>query len=131
MRKLLIYHLPAILYAVLIIYVSSIPNLRPPDISLFKYDKLIHFLEYAVFAVLIYRSFRHLAPPNKFKYVPYLSLLFLAIFALFDEYFQARIPGRDSDVVDAFSDILGGFLIILILHFWTKRAAKISDDKSE
>jgi VanZ family protein len=121
MRKFLIYHLPTILYAALIIYVSSIPNLRPPNISLFKYDKLIHFLEYAVFAFLIYRSFRHLASPQKLKYVPYFSVLFLAIFALIDESFQSRIPGRHSDIFDAVSDILGGILLILILHLWSRR----------
>jgi len=121
MKKLLIYHLPAILYAGLIIYISSIPNLRPPNISLFKYDKLVHFLEYAVFAFLIYRSFLHLIPPRKFKFVIYFSLVFLALFAFFDEYFQAHIPGRDSDILDAIADILGGFLLIIILHIRHKR----------
>lgn len=116
MKRFLIYHLPAILYGGLIIYVSSIPNLNRPDFSLFKYDKLIHFLEYAIFAFLICRSFFQLIPHRKYKYVTYLSLLFLTLFALFDEFFQSRIPGRESDILDVFSDILGGFLLVVILH---------------
>jgi len=122
MKRFLIYHLPAILYAALIIYVSSIKNLSPPDISLFKYDKLIHFLEYAIFAFLVFRSFRNLMPPERFKYVAYLSVLFLVVFAVFDEYFQSKIPGRQSDILDVISDILGGFLLILILHFRHKKS---------
>lgn len=121
MRNFLIYHLPAILYGGLIIYVSSIPNLNRPDFSLFKYDKLIHLIEYAVFAFLIYRSFLQLFPHRKFNYVAYFSLLFLSIFALFDEFFQSRIPGRESDIFDVFSDILGGFLLIIFLHLRYKK----------
>ena len=121
MKKFLIYHLPAFLYGGLIIYISSIPNLNRPDISLLKYDKLIHLLEYAIFAFLIYRSFLQLFPLRKFNYVAYFSLLFLSIFAFFDEFFQSRIPGRDSDIYDVLSDILGGFLLILILHIIYKK----------
>ena len=50
------YHLPLILYGGLILFVSSIPNLHPPRVSWLPFDKVAHFLEYAVFAFLAYRS---------------------------------------------------------------------------
>ncbi len=115
MKKFLLYHLPAISYAGLIIALSSIPNLNQNRSFLFGYDKLIHFAEYAIFAILIFRSFSHISIKIQFKATIYLSFAFIAIFALFDELYQSRIPGRETDLYDILSDILGAALIVIVM----------------
>ncbi len=115
------YHLPAILYAALIIVVSSTPNLTPPSVGIVGLDKLAHFFEYAILAVLVFRSISHLSTRMRPGLVFLLSMLFVAIFALFDETFQAYIPGRHSDVYDIVFDLLGSLLILGYLWYRNRR----------
>ncbi|MBN2226401.1 MAG: VanZ family protein [candidate division Zixibacteria bacterium] len=123
MMTFLKYHLPAILYAALIIIVSSMSNLTPPSVGIVGVDKLAHFFEYAILAVLVFRSFSHLSSRMRPGLVFLLSLLFVAIFALFDECFQAYIPGRHSDVYDIVFDLLGSWLILGYLWYRTRQKA--------
>jgi VanZ family protein len=125
MRNFVVYHLPAIAYAALIIGLSSIHHLPRPYIDIFKIDKVLHFLEYAFFAFLIFRSFTHLPSVITARYAVYFSAFFISLFALFDEYYQSHIPGRDSDLVDAAFDILGGLLIIALMSFRKKHGDTI------
>jgi VanZ family protein len=124
MRFFIKYHLPAILYGLLIIIISSIPYLGKPEFGLLKFDKVIHFIEYAVFAVLIFRSFSNISFLPSRRYVLWLSLFFLALFALFDEYYQSYIPGRNPDIIDLVFDICGATLIIILLYIKRKNALK-------
>lgn len=109
------YHLPALLYAGLILVLSSIPNWGPKQEFIIGVDKIIHFFEYALFAFFIYRSFSHISPYLSSRLVIFASLVFVALFSGLDEYYQSHIPGRESDIFDALFDILGASLIVLVL----------------
>jgi VanZ family protein len=122
MKRFVRYHLPAILYAALIICLSSIPDLGKPQLAVLSIDKLLHFGEYAIFAILIFRSFSNVSSRLGSRYVIYLSLLFIALFALFDELYQGYVPGRDPDVLDLLFDILGAALIIALMYIRGRRA---------
>ena len=125
MKKFILYHFPAIVYAVAIIMLSSIPGVRLPELGLLRADKLLHFLEYALFAVLIFRSFSELLKRHGFRYVIISSFSFIMIFAILDEFYQGYIPGRDSDAADALLDVLGATLILLLL--WLRRRKEITE----
>jgi len=131
MRNFFCYHLPAIIYAAAIIVLSSIPKLHLPEIGFFTTDKFLHFIEYALFAVLIFRSFSRLLFRFGLKYVVWVSLLFLLVFSLFDELYQGSIPGRDSDAGDVLLDVLGASLIIFLMWRRARRslAADVSNSK--
>jgi len=122
------YHLPMIIYAAAIITVSSIPYLRTPEVKNFAFDKLAHFCEYAVFAVIVFRSFsnfRRLIPVNRaFLF----SVLFVAIFAAFDEYYQHFIPGRFSSAADAAADLTGALLVLAFFELRRRRLAARPQD---
>jgi VanZ family protein len=107
------YHVPAILFASAILTVSNIPNLRGPDLRFIPFDKLAHFLEYAVFSFLTFRSVSHFTPTIKNRTVFIIALVILAIFAGVDEYFQRFVPGRVSDFADYIADLTGAFLVLL------------------
>jgi VanZ family protein len=115
MRAFLTYHLPVLAYGTLILAISSIPNLHTPGLKFLAADKIAHFLEYALFALLVYRSVRHLAARHHSTVSLLVAILFLAAFAAGDEYVQKFTPGRHSDTRDFLLDLLGGTLVVLIL----------------
>lgn len=119
LRWFLVYHLPTILYAGLVVALSSIPYLKSPSLKFFTFDKVAHFLEYSVFAFLTFRSFSHLSGRINANRAFLLSILFLSLFALVDEFHQSFVPGRHADVADLLTDLLGAFLVISFL--WLRR----------
>ena len=121
LRRFLWFHLPVILYAAGIIVVSSLPNLKSPQLRLFTFDKVAHFLEYAVFALLVFRSFYNLGAIRKLRRALLLSALFVCVFALLDEFYQHFIPGRHSDPADFVTDLVGAMLILVVLGLWHRR----------
>lgn len=122
--KFIKFHLPALLYAAGIIAVSSIHNLRLPQVGIADFDKLIHFLEYAVFAFLIFRSIYHISPKITLKQTLLFSALFLSFFALMDETYQYFIPGRHSDLWDFITDICGSLIVLTLCGLWYKKPSK-------
>lgn len=118
------YHLPAIIYATAIILMSSIPRLSAPEFKFLFFDKLAHFVEYAVFAFLTFRSFSHISHKVTRGWAFLLSALFLSLFALLDELHQYFVPGRYSDVYDLIGDILGALVVLVYLWRWPPRAKK-------
>ncbi|UCD18589.1 MAG: VanZ family protein [Candidatus Zixiibacteriota bacterium] len=121
MRNAIKYHIPAAAYAVLIIILSSLPSLNPPQVNIAGIDKVAHFLEYAILAVLVFRSFSHISPRLQIRLTFVLSLLFVFVFAALDEFYQSYIPGRQSDVYDMLFDVLGSSIILFYL--WYRRRA--------
>lgn len=114
------YHLPAIVYAMLIVFLSSIPYLHGPGLEATGVDKVIHFTEYGIFAVLISRSASQLPAFRTVKYTFVVLFPFLVLFAMGDEYLQSFIPGRDSSWGDVVADVAGAvtglFLISRLMH---------------
>ena len=94
-----------LLWAVLIFVLSSISYLKPPDIGMIWQDKLGHILEFGVFGFLLQRSFNHLKS-NVLRV--YLVVLILGtVYAGLDEIHQSLVAGREADVADFISDIIG------------------------
>ena len=117
------YHLPAILYAAAIIAFSCIPNLKSPEIRFLTKDKVAHFLEYAIFAFLAFRSLAHLSDRSRTRTVALMTLLLLAGFAVVDELLQGFIPGRHADFRDYAADLAGGSLVVIVLWLIRRRQA--------
>lgn len=98
---------PLALWIAVIFGLSSIPGMpgkgfRLPQGS----DKVVHFLEYAVLAYLLYRGLGYgRVEPGISHGVA--SLVLAAGIALSDEYYQSFIPGRDASFFDLSADLLG------------------------
>jgi len=117
LRKFLIYHLPAILYAGLIIAVSSISNLKTPKIVNLQFDKIAHFIEYALLAFLVFRSAINLGSKITRNRAFIIASVFVLIFAQFDELYQKMVPGRDASIGDLAVDLLGAALVLILLWY--------------
>ena len=128
MRTFILYHLPVILYGAVILAVSSIPYLQTPEVRFLAFDKVAHFMEYALFAYLAFRSAARLVSPKRIIRAFLITFAILAIFAVIDEGLQSFTPGRHPDVLDYAFDVVGGTLVLLLMWLKHRRANRIDPD---
>ena len=115
------YHAPVAGYGALIVILSSIPQTAMPPLPFEGVDVVIHFLEYAVFALLISRSFSRAPRLQVGALAPLAALLFVTLFSAGDEYHQKFVSGRNSSFFDFFADLVGAGCVILLYHRRPKR----------
>ncbi len=113
MKKFLLFWVPVLVWAVIILLISSIPSYRLPEIKPFFLDKIAHFSEYFVFSALMARAFSGASKLNRKRYFVF-SLIFAAVFALLDEIHQIFLPTRSFDLLDLFFDVLGAFAGLVV-----------------
>jgi VanZ family protein len=107
------WKLPAILWAVFILILTSWPTLTPPPLGFEAQDKVYHFAAYLVFGLLLVRALSE----GKMTHYPMDALLTATIgilFGIFDELHQSFIPGRSCDIFDAAADAVGILLALLV-----------------
>lgn len=123
------YHLPLIVYAGLIFYFSSIPDLtrQLPDYNL--NDKLMHFVEFGIFGMLIWRSACRWKLIISRRWLIILVGIIGVVYAAGDEFHQSFVPGRYAHVLDWTADSLGLAIGIILAIFIAKNGRK-SDDKT-
>ena len=93
---------PPLLWAVLLLGIGSIPDVRAPASTL-PLDKLAHLLLYGVLGVLLGRAWHRTGRRPALTVLLGLGLLTGAL----DEGNQARVPGRSADPADWLMDALG------------------------
>ena len=144
------YRIYTLLYAAMIITVSSIPAGQLPSKPFFN-DKVIHYTEYFIFGWLFFKAFvapspvkigpteearlakkgrdrierRHFGTGPAWKLSG--AVAFCLLFAGFDEFVQSFAPGRDSDPFDAVADAAGFSSALLFLRFLEFRKTRKSD----
>ena len=123
---LLWYWLPLVVYATAIIGISSISapeqqfgsflhsvnSLFPADGEMFRMinDKFYHVVEYALFAVLVYRAVRYSWKGQSEVTVGLFTCVAVILFGCTDELYQLLTPLRYSNVWDLTADALGGIM---------------------
>ncbi len=80
------------------------------------FDKVAHFVEYGLFALLVFRSFSHFGPRLTGRRSLLFTVLFLSLFACLDEFYQRFIPGRNSELADLAVDFLGIVSALVFVH---------------
>lgn len=105
--KLLRFWSPVVLYAGLIFWVSSLPNLQAP--ALFPHtDKVIHTVEYALLGWLLARALTHTTATKGAGTVWVLVVALAILYGMSDEYHQSFVVGRQCDIWDLMMDMIGG-----------------------
>lgn len=125
MKTFIKYHLPVALYAVAVLVLPSLPSLSAPAVRFLASDKVAHFLEYAVFAFLAFRSLSHSGRSRGWKSVVALTFLLLAAFGAVDEVLQRFVPGRHPDFWDYTADLGGALVSLAVLGWWAGRRASV------
>lgn len=114
--RFLKYHLPIIVYLIIIFIFSSIPGDDLPELSFTISDKLIHGIIYLIAFYLFYLSFSNVRKDSVFyKNAILFSFIFTVIYAISDELHQALVPNRDADIFDLLADFIGAFIGFIIM----------------
>lgn len=120
-KSFILNQLPAILCALLIFVGSSIPAKDFPDLSIFSYDKIIHFVLYLVLTLLTYRALRY---QRKYPFLSnnahWIALLVAIGYGAIDELHQSFVPGRDADPYDWLADSAGSLVCLLAVSRWAR-----------
>lgn len=112
--------LPPLLWAVIILAISSIPQLSVPTLGLKSLDKAAHFTEYLILGLLLRKAFLSSAKLRSRSLI--LAGGLVVLIALLDELHQLLIPGRFCDLVDLFADWTGGVLGVFIFAILRSRS---------
>jgi VanZ family protein len=110
--RILLAWTPAVLYTLLIWWLSS----QVLDVAFMNrvpfQDKGVHFLEYG--AMTFFIAFAHLYTwPARTVAGPLVAAAFTSALGLLDELHQGFVPGRFSDVYDLAADALGALICAL------------------
>jgi len=117
MKQNLIFSRLILLFFCLAILVgSSIPGDQIPKEFQLTPDKLIHFVEYFILGVLLYRWLLIEFTSNNTYSLFLLTLLIGSVFGALDENYQRLTPGRTPDIWDWVLDTIGVLLAAIICH---------------
>ena len=114
--------IPLALWIAFIFVMSSIPDLPGEYRDLPPHsDKVVHFIEYFVLAILLYRGIRNDRIERVGVVLSILVMMGIGIAGL-DELYQSIVPGRDSSAADLAADIGGVTVGAVIIFFRWKRS---------
>lgn len=114
------YYLPAILYVLIIILLSS---LNQGTVSKFTWgieDFILHAVEYHFFGVTLIWAILREKPWHELKASYRLAVSIGALLAIADEFYQSFIPSRFSTVEDVVADVFGVILSIITFSLLMK-----------
>ena len=119
LNKFLVYWLPVLVIATVIISLGEVPHLQPP-IKFPQSDKLFHALEFGALGTLLSRALKGSMPRLNPWVVFLVTTVCGALVGCCDEYFQQFVPGRESSALDLAADVAGTVLAQLVLwrHKW-------------
>lgn len=121
MRKIIYNWLIVILWAGVIFYFSSLPNLKSelPNIWDLIFRKLAHMTEYFVLTYFLIKAL--LGHRINKKQALIAAVLLAIIYAISDEYHQTFIKGRSGVAGDVLIDSVG---VAAMVWLWNKRKIK-------
>ncbi len=112
--------------ALLVVYLSHQPSLKPP-LELFPHqDKLFHMIEFGGLGLALVLNADLFGKRSKKFRMIYSGVAW----ALLDELHQSFVPGRDCSLQDVFADAAGLIVgVLLFSYMCTKRAQKTSSPR--
>ena len=118
--------LPAILWAVFIFILSSLPNVKLPDLRIIPSDEAAHLFVYFVLCGLTYRALKYQNRiPALAKWSMLICLAMTILYGASDEFHQSFVPNRDASVFDLAADSLGALLFLVVVRVKQRRTPKI------
>jgi hypothetical protein len=114
-RRFIFYWVPVILYAAGIFALSSLTAV--PEMPK-KSDKILHFLEYSLFAFLLWRALARDRIGTLERGRVLIVVLIGSLYAATDEIHQSYVPGRYASIYDWFADVAGilGMLTLMVIR---------------
>ncbi len=117
-----LYKWLTLIWAIIIVTISSIPNLPNPELKTFdsfeiRLDYIFHFLVFFILGILVVLWQTPDSLKLKTKYLLYI-LFAGTIFGAVDEAHQLVIPGRRYNPIDLYYNLLGFWAGVLITYYY-------------
>jgi len=111
---------PVLFWALLILALSSIPNLSSPAATFRITDKIAHIIEYGILGCLL--AYARLPSRSGESRGRIAAVIIMGIlFGCLDELYQSFIPGRSTDPFDVMADAVGVFGGLLLWRTYRRR----------
>lgn len=98
-----------------------IPNSGKWQVTISISDKILHCMAYLILVFVVWFALKQDAKVNWRKSLPWLIILGVAIYGIFDEWLQGYV-GRSSDITDFAADVIAailGLAVLTYISFWT------------
>jgi VanZ family protein len=128
--RVVFYWFPPLLYIGLIFSLSSFSHFSVELPSIPHIDKVMHFGEYFILALLLARALYSIKSGRMGWKVFWITLLFAAVLGGLDEVYQKTVPHRSSDPFDALADTIGGITGAYCYVFFRIRFARKEKESS-
>ncbi len=112
------YWFPVLVWAGIIFWFSSIPDLKSGLEQDFIFRKIAHILEFAILTFLLIRGLSK--ERISIKRIVIYSFIFAIFYALTDEYHQSFVWGRQGSLKDVGIDGIGIFLMAILWYYKNK-----------
>lgn len=111
---------PVLFWALLILAISSIPDLSSPAAKFGIIDKIAHIIEYGILGCLL--AFARI-PSRRAESSGRIAAVIImgVLFGCLDELYQSFIPGRSTDPFDVMADALGVISGVLLWRTYRRR----------
>ena len=116
---------PVTLWALLILSISSIPDLSTPAHTFKIIDKIAHIIEFGVFGYLLMSAIG-VGLVGLWRRRAALVFFLGMLFGICDEIYQSAVPGRAADPYDVVADTLGvltAVVVWIVIHRRKSRAS--------
>jgi len=113
-----------------------LPNASEPTLATIHFilRKAGHFTEYAILALLAARAFRTSTNEILRDRWFWVSLIFVIVYSLSDEFHQSFVPTRTASIYDSMIDTFGGLTMLSFLasrwHIGGPRVSKNQDNSA-
>jgi len=111
------YKIPAIIWAITLFTLSSIPGNNVPSVGFNHADIVAHIIVFGIFGYFLAMAFsapNHLGNKKRFM----MAILVGVIYAFSDEYHQSFVPGRFPSVSDLVADGISLMFGGLVFRFY-------------
>lgn len=130
-RLILLYYLPPLIWAGLIFYLSSLPDLKSdlPNLLDLIIRKIAHMLEFGILVILLLRMFlikegkpidlkkSLITEKTLLKEVFAAALILSLLYSFTDEFHQTFVFGRNGSIWDVLIDAIG---IVAGIYFFVR-----------
>jgi len=88
------------------------------------WDKVVHTIEFVVFALLNLRALRGSFSKAALPVIGFWAVFITTAYGALDEFHQSFVPGRDSDIFDLLADAGGACLAWAVWYVWVRKETK-------
>jgi len=120
-KAVLVLWVPVLFYAGMIFFLSSQSLDFIGEGPFPQWDKVAHGTEYGLFCFLLLRTLRWTFPRAAIPTLAVWAVLIAVAYGASDEFHQAFVPHRDSDVFDVLADGGGASFVSAVWVLWNKK----------